>query len=117
MSTAARAQHKQEAKDDESPAPEEESQQPGAKSIEEPTAQLHRRYHGLVRLDATRARRDAGQIAQEVLAPLFGLAGSDVTVTIDFEAILPEGASDHVVRTLTEHGRTLKCETESGVEH
>ena len=64
----------------------------------------------------TRVGRDASQIAQEVIAHLVGLVGADVMVTIDIEAKLPDGASDHVVRTVTENGRTLKFELGSGFE-
>ena len=76
----------------------------------------HRRYHGTVRIDATRVGRDASQIAEEVVAHLVGLAGAEVTVTIDIEANLPDGASEQVVRTVTENGRTLKFEPGSGFE-
>ena len=114
--SAAQSQLKQEVEDDESPAPEEDPEQPSAESTEEPTPQLHRRYHGTVRLDPTRVGRDAGQIAQEIIAHLVGLSGADVTVTIDIEANLSGGASEHVVRTVTENGRTLKFEPGSGFE-
>ncbi|MDE0101184.1 MAG: Swt1 family HEPN domain-containing protein [Bryobacterales bacterium] len=113
---AAQSQLKQEAEDNEPPEPEEDSGQPSFESTQEPTAQLHRRYHGTVRLDPTRVGRDAGQIAQEIIAHLVGLAGADVSVTIDIEADLPAGASEHVVRTVTENGRTLKFEPGSGFE-
>ncbi len=76
----------------------------------------HRRYHGTVRLDPTRVGRDASQIAEEVLAHLVGLAGAEVTVTIDIDANLPDGASEQVVRIVTENGRTLKFEPGSGFE-
>ena len=75
-----------------------------------------RRYHGTVRLDPTRVGRDASQIAEEVVSHLVGLAGAEVTVTIEIDANLPDGASDHVVRTVTEDGRTLKFESGSGFE-
>ena len=114
--TAAQSQLKQEVEDDETPAPGEDSEQPSTESTEEPTAQLHRRYHGTVRLDPTRVGRDAGQIAQEIIAHLVGSAGADVTVTIDIEAEFPDGATEHVVRTVTENGRTLKFEPGSGFE-
>ena len=81
-----------------------------------PKLELRRRYHGTVRLDPTRVGRDASQIAQEVIAHLAGLVGADVKVTIEIEANLPEGASEHVVRTVTENGRTLKFEHGSGFE-
>ena len=105
---------KQEVKDVEAPKLEVDLEQP--RLTDEPTVRPHRRYHGTVRLDPTRVGRDAGQIAQEVIAHLVGLSGADVTVTIDIEANLPEGASEHVVRTVTENGRTLKFESGSGFE-
>ncbi len=76
----------------------------------------HRRYHGTVRLDPARVGRDASQIAEEVVAHLVGLAGAEVTVTIEIDADLPDGASDQVVRTVTENGRTLKFAPGSGFE-
>lgn len=115
-STAARNQLKQEVEDDEPPAPEEDPERQSPSETLEPTPQLHRRYHGTVRLDPTRAGRDASLIAEEVIAHLVGLSGADVTVTIDIEAKLPEGASEHIVRTVTENGRTLRFEQGSGFE-
>ena len=76
----------------------------------------HRRYHGTVRLDPTRVGRDASQIAEEVVAHLVGLTGAEVSVTIDIEASLPDGASEQVVRTVTENGRTLNFAPGSGFE-
>jgi hypothetical protein len=55
-----------------------------------------------------RAGRDAGKIAEEVIAHLVGQTGANVTVTIEIEAHLPAGVSDQVVRTVTENSRTLK---------
>ena len=74
-----------------------------------------RRFHGSVVLDATRAGRDAGKIADEVIAHLVGLVGANVTVTLEIEAELPNGAPEHVVRTVTENARTLKF-TSQGFE-
>lgn len=81
-----------------------------------PSTALPRRYHGTVRLDPARAGRDASQIAEEVLAHLIGLAGAEVTVILDIEARLPGGASEQIVRTVTENGRTLKFDQGSGFE-
>jgi hypothetical protein len=66
-------------------------------------------------LDATRVGRDAGRIAEAVIAHLAGLVGTRVTVTIEVEAEIPAGASDQVVRTVTENCRTLKF-TSQGFE-
>ena len=89
---------------------------PGSKPSPGPDATVPRRYHGSVQLDPARVGRDASQIAEEIIAHLVGLAGADVTVTIDIEARLPDGASEHVVRTITENGRTLRFEPGSGFE-
>jgi hypothetical protein len=67
-----------------------------------------RRFHGTVRLDAARVGRDASRIADEVIAHLAGQVGAEVTVTLEIEASLPGGASDQIVRTVTENSRTLK---------
>ena len=75
-----------------------------------------RRYHGTVQLDPARVGRDASQIAEEIIAHLVGLAGSEVTVTLDIEARLPDGASEHVLRTVTENGRELRFDPGSGFE-
>ena len=67
-----------------------------------------KRFHGTAVLDTTRVGRDASRIAEEVIAHLAGLVGARVTVTIEVEAEIPDGAPDHVVRTVTENSRTLK---------
>jgi hypothetical protein len=75
-----------------------------------------KRFHGTANLDATRAGRDASRIADEVLSHLVSQVGAEVTVTIEIEAKLPQGASDQLVRTITENSRTLKF-TSHGFEH
>jgi predicted AAA+ superfamily ATPase len=67
-----------------------------------------RRFYGTVQLDSARVGRDAGRIADEVIAHLVGQVGAEVTVTIEIQARLPSGASDQLVRTVTENSRTLK---------
>ena len=67
-----------------------------------------KRFYGSVSLDATRAGLDASRIADEVITHLSGLVGANVKVTLEIEAEIPEGAPDHVVRTVTENSRTLK---------
>jgi hypothetical protein len=80
-----------------------------------PAAAPPRRFHGTAVLDATRVGRDAGKIAEEVISHLAGLLGATVTVTIEIEAQIPNGAPDNVVRTVTENARTLKF-TSQGFE-
>ena len=76
---------------------------------------MPRRYYGTVTLDAARVGRDAGRIAEEVIAHLSALMGSQVKVTLEIEAEMPSGSPDNVVRTVTENGRTLKF-TNQGFE-
>ncbi len=80
------------------------------------TKALPRRFHGTVQLDPARVGRDASRIADEVIAHLAGQVGAEVTVTLEVEATLPDGASDQIVRTVTENSRTLKF-TSHGFEH
>lgn len=67
-----------------------------------------KRFHGSVELDPARVGRDAGRIADELIAHLAGLMGASVRVTLEIEADVPAGVPEHVVRTVTENGRTLK---------
>jgi len=67
-----------------------------------------RRFHGMVSLDPTRVGRDASRIADEVIAHLAGQVGAEVTVTLEIAVKLPDGASDQLVRTVTENSSTLK---------
>ncbi len=66
-----------------------------------------RRFHGTVTLDATRAGRDASRIANEVITHLAALVDANVTVRLEIDADIPNGAPDQVVRTVTENSRTL----------
>ncbi len=80
----------------------------GGETPSPPKAAQHKRFHGTVQLDVTRVGRDASRVAEEVISHLAGLVGAKVTVTLEIEAEFPSGASDHVVRTVTENGRTLR---------
>ena len=82
---------------------------------DEPKEPEAKRYHGSVKLDPTRLGRDASQVADEVISHLAGLLGADVKLTLEIEATIPEGAPEHVVRTVNENTRTLKFD-DSGFE-
>jgi hypothetical protein len=81
--------------------------QPGT-NFAAPAPKAARRFHGSVSLDPARVGRDAGRIAEEVIAHLCGLVGADVKVTLEIEADVPQGVPETVVRTVTENSRTLK---------
>ena len=83
--------------------------------VKPPVAAQPKRFHGTITLDTTRVGRDAGRIADEVIAHLSGLVGAKVTVTLEIEAEIPSGAPAHVVRAVTENSRTLKF-TSQGFE-
>ncbi len=89
--------------------------QPGA---EPPAATVTRprRFHGSAVLDPTRVGRDAGKIAEEIIAHLLGLRGARVTISIEIEAEIPEGVPEQILRTVTENARTLKFREGSGFE-
>ena len=71
------------------------------------------RYYGTVTIDPARAGRDAGRIADEVLAHLVGLVGANVTVTLEIEATAPAGVPDNVVRIVNANARDLKFKSTS----
>src|SRR5207249_2183265 len=76
-----------------------------------PRVAKQRRYHGAARLEPLRTTRDASQIADAIVQHLASLPGARVRITIEIEAEIPDGAPDHVVRTVTENSRTLKFES------
>ena len=88
---------------------------PGEVPAGTPPAPQPTRFHGTATLDSARVGRDASRIAEEVISHLSGLVGAQVTVTLEIVAEVPEGAPDHVIRTVTENSRTLKF-TSQGFE-
>ena len=70
-----------------------------------------RRFHGSVELDPLSVGPQASKIAAEVISHLAALVGAEVTITLDIEAKMPDGASTHVVRTVTENAQQLKFQS------
>jgi len=94
------------------------AERPGASTVPSPTLTTPappKRFHGSVELDPARVGRDAGRIADELIVYLAGLIGANVRVTLEIEADVPAGVPEHVVRTVTENGQTLKF-TSQGFE-
>ncbi|EQD33180.1 hypothetical protein B1A_16666 [mine drainage metagenome] len=75
-----------------------------------------RRFHGSVRLDPTRLGRDAGRVAEEVIAHLVALHGAEATITLEVQVSGFTKVDEHIVRTVTENIRALKFEPGSGFE-
>jgi predicted AAA+ superfamily ATPase len=71
-------------------------------------AALPRRFFATVEVDADRAARDVGKIAEEVLQHLTVLPNSKVKVTIEIEADIPDGVAEDTQRVVMENCQTLK---------
>ncbi len=69
---------------------------------------LQKRFHGTVQLDALRLARDAEKIAEEIVQHFNALHECCVEVTLEIHANIPDGATDSLVRTVTENCNTLK---------
>ncbi len=95
---------------DSSPGPTIIDSSPGPTIINPPPPKPKlRRFHGSVTLDAARVGRDAGKIADEVITQFVGLGEkATVNVTLEIAVDIPDGAPDHVVRTVTENAKQLK---------
>jgi hypothetical protein len=78
------------------------------KDEKEPRAPILRRFHGSVKLDPARIGRDAGRIAEEVIQHFINVPDCDIEVSLEINARIASGASDKVVRTISENCRTLK---------
>jgi len=76
------------------------AQAPAARAPAKP-----KRFYASAILNPTRVGRDAGQIAEEVIAHL---SSARVTVTLEIEAEAPDGMPDEVVRIVSENSRALK---------
>lgn len=67
-----------------------------------------RRFYGVVTVDPERLGRDAGRIAEEIVAHLNGLVGTDTEITIEVRATNNEGFPDDVVRIVSENASALR---------
>ena len=81
---------------------------PTTSPLEPLATKLPTRFHGTIALDATRLARDAGQVAEEVIQHLASIVGSNVEITLEIQASVPNGVPDNTVRIVTENCRTLK---------
>ncbi len=67
-----------------------------------------RRFYGVVSVDPDRLGRDAGRIAQEVVAHLNALVGSEIEVTIEIRASKDDGFPEETVRIVNENASALR---------
>ena len=73
-----------------------------------PNRDLSKSFHGLVEIDPARLGGSAGAISQEVVQRLASIMGSNVRVTLEIQADVPEGIPEKVERDVTENCNTLK---------
>ena len=83
----------------------------GGTTVVEPPGPVLSRFHGSVQLDPLRLGRDAARIAEEVVQHLSGIVGANVEITLEVQAEIPDGASEKLVRDVTENCRTLRFST------
>ncbi len=76
--------------------------------VQPPVKDLSRSFHGVVEIDPARLGGSAGAISQEVVQRLASITGSNVRVTLEIQADVPEGIPEKVERDLTENCNTLK---------
>lgn len=84
-----------------------QTRMPGMESEEK---NLHR-FYGSVQISERMMASDAGKIMEEVVKHLTSLSGAKVKVTLEITAELPDGAPDHVVRTVKENSNTLRFQS------
>jgi uncharacterized protein len=73
-----------------------------------PVSHALRRFHGTVELDPARMGRDAGRIADEIVAHLTSLMGATAKITLEIEIEAPSGVPEDRVRIVSENCNTLK---------
>lgn len=89
------------------------------RAIREPTAETDKgtpqpkeikpkRFHGSMEINVHKMSSDTGKISDEVVQHLAAIFGSQVNITLDIEATIPNGVDENIVRTVNENCRTLK---------
>jgi hypothetical protein len=66
------------------------------------------RFRGVVEIDPARLGGSAGAISQEVVQRLVSIVGSNVRVTLEIQADVPEGIPEKVERDVSENCNTLR---------
>src|SRR5262249_44923089 len=67
-----------------------------------------RRFYGVVSVDPERLGRDAGRIAEEVVAHLNGVVGTETEVVIEIRSGNNEGFPEEVARIVNENATVLR---------
>jgi len=87
----------------------------GSATDDATVTQQPRRFYGVVAVDPDRLGRDAGRLAQEVVAHLQGLVGTDTEVIIEIRATNADGFPETIVKIVSENAAALRF-TDHGFE-
>jgi len=69
---------------------------------------LNTRFHGTVELDPTRLGRDAGRVADEIVAHLTSLGSVKAKITLEIDIEVSNGIPEDRIRIVSENSNTLK---------
>jgi len=92
----------------------EGGEEPNGGGITEPTIppiapeKVSTSFRGVIEIDPARLGGTAGAISQEVVQRLASIMGSNVRVTLEIQADVPEGIPEKVERDVSENCNTLK---------
>ena len=91
-------------------ASEGDRAEPGAGEAGTPLSPHKTRFFASKRLSSDRYAMDFKNVADEILAHLAAAPGATVRITLEIEAIAPEGFDESKVRVVSENAATLKFE-------
>ena len=77
-------------------------------TIQAPGRDLSRSFRGVVEIDPARLGGSAGAIGQEVVQRLASIIGSNVRITLEIRADVPDGIPEKVERDVSENCNTLR---------
>jgi hypothetical protein len=75
-----------------------------------PEKKLPGHFYAHKKIDPMHISRDIGKISEEIIQHLTSLINSQVTITLDIDATVPEGFTDEKRRVLSENCAVLKFE-------
>lgn len=76
--------------------------------VPQPAVVANTRFYMSAALDTTRINRDVQRLVEEVINHLAAADGCKINISLEVEAVAPEGLSHQIVRTVSENCRTLK---------
>ena len=103
----AQAEEEAKARGDGKPDVREDPEERGGTGPADAGPAVKRRFYGIVDVEPSRLSRDAAKVAQEVVAHLDGLVGTDLEITIEISATNPDGFPDRIIKIVEENADAL----------